>query len=785
MSIAARRMQRSGVADAVTLYKFGFEAGTNGSTVTTSVTAAGDRPWDAIGIGSGASLVYGTTHAMSGSFAARLDPGSSVSTVTRWSTSGSLSGAYRYYVWWDTNPTVDTTIAWFGSTTSAKVASIVISSAGNIRVYGTPVASAYSTSAGALPLGVWVRVELAYQVDPTTSTNGKVRLGTYLGDSTTAIADSGWVTTDLGTAGTTYVRVGKYDSGANTTAHWLDAITFANGATSLLGPEGVASNQVPVANAGTNQTVATSTTVTLDGSGSADVDGTIASYAWTQTSGASVTLSSASAESPTFTAPSTADTLIFSLIVTDNDGALSSADTVTITVSDGASSYDWSDTNLPWAYSSTSEFTTDWPSSVTIVDIQTGSSDFYTNLVNTVNAASGRVVIRLGAGVYHLNSFRLYGSSGSPTYSFGFYNSRLQGFLGQGPDKTFVQMDANSMTQDQLDALAVMTTASYAPNQMGFCRFDGSDPASPVLLAGLTFRAADQQNLTAVASDVPAVVPQPAPHNGVILYQNAYAQVSYVRFQAAGRAVTSSPPFEHANIGSQYGTISFKKCEFDGRRSPDLDAAQPRRCGPIMANNETSHTMTDCWVHHSNISRYAANDQNRDTGGPYMLIRCKLEQISNTQNVDPALNGGVSLNGYSNPCCLGWETVNSPITLTDCIISQDDPYTDKYSVAQHLGFTTVGSTRGTNGPQGGRLTVTGGIFYNTAWPQLNGFLCIRALGNTYWVIDGYATTMMIYDSSGTRKSPYVYSGTWPPTAAQLTAVGVTPETHYLIRNTTS
>jgi hypothetical protein len=93
-------------------------------------------------------------------------------------------------------------------------------------------------------------------------------------------------------------------------------------------------NTAPVANAGTAQTVNSGFTVTLNGSGSSDADGTIASYAWTQTAGTAVTLSSASAVQPTFTAPTVlnATTLTFSLVVTDDDGAASAASTVNVTV---------------------------------------------------------------------------------------------------------------------------------------------------------------------------------------------------------------------------------------------------------------------------------------------------------------------------------------------------------------------------------------------------------------------------------------------------------------------
>lgn len=92
-------------------------------------------------------------------------------------------------------------------------------------------------------------------------------------------------------------------------------------------------NQPPIANAGTDQTVNENTTVTLNGTGSSDPDGSIASYQWTQTAGPVVTLTNADTATATFTAPAvTADTnLMFSLVVTDNQGATASA-SVTITV---------------------------------------------------------------------------------------------------------------------------------------------------------------------------------------------------------------------------------------------------------------------------------------------------------------------------------------------------------------------------------------------------------------------------------------------------------------------
>jgi len=88
-------------------------------------------------------------------------------------------------------------------------------------------------------------------------------------------------------------------------------------------------NQPPTANAGPDQTVTiaagqNSIAVTLNGSGSADPDGTIATYNWTGNP------DPANTANPTVTLG--AGTYTFTLVVTDNAGASSAPDTVQITV---------------------------------------------------------------------------------------------------------------------------------------------------------------------------------------------------------------------------------------------------------------------------------------------------------------------------------------------------------------------------------------------------------------------------------------------------------------------
>jgi len=89
----------------------------------------------------------------------------------------------------------------------------------------------------------------------------------------------------------------------------------------------------PTADAGPDQMIAEGgATVTLDGGGSFDPDGTITAYLWVQTDGPDVILSDVTAVDPTFTAPDQGPaTLTFELTVTDNDG-LTDSDTCLVVV---------------------------------------------------------------------------------------------------------------------------------------------------------------------------------------------------------------------------------------------------------------------------------------------------------------------------------------------------------------------------------------------------------------------------------------------------------------------
>jgi len=97
-----------------------------------------------------------------------------------------------------------------------------------------------------------------------------------------------------------------------------------------------AQNQPPIANAGAARTITLpASTSSLDGSASLDQDGTINTYAWSQVSGPSTAVIESATTASTNISGLTQGEYIFSLQVTDNDGAKGS-DSVTVTVNAAA-----------------------------------------------------------------------------------------------------------------------------------------------------------------------------------------------------------------------------------------------------------------------------------------------------------------------------------------------------------------------------------------------------------------------------------------------------------------
>lgn len=292
------------------------------------VGVADEDPFNAADAGffnkSGTWLYETTSPAQGSAFIDVVNPGTTTSAITYVHAAGLIST--RYYdicLKVAALPTAETMVLQIRASGNNR-AQVTIMPDGSIRMKNGTTAVGTSAPAGTVVAGEWFRVkwgitgstqELRIYTDPTPAN----LFGSAV-DHTIGPANYSQGTWDQ-------FRFGVMTSEALTLR--VDRLVIDDSTWPTSGGGG---NITPTANAGPDQdSVIGGTTVTLDGTGSSDPDGTIVEYAWTQTAGPTVTLSSQLVAQPTFVAPTTAGSATFQLRVKDNNSAQSTADTVTIT----------------------------------------------------------------------------------------------------------------------------------------------------------------------------------------------------------------------------------------------------------------------------------------------------------------------------------------------------------------------------------------------------------------------------------------------------------------------
>ena len=172
----------------------------------------------------------------------------------------------------------------------------------------------------------------------TLPTNSVALNGSGSSDPDGTISSYGWrqisgpSTATLSATNTVNVTVGNLQAGVyvfRLTVRDNDNATDTDDVTVTVN---AAPNQGPIANAGANRTITLPTnSASLNGSGSSDPDGTIASYGWRQVSGPSTATLSATNTASVTVSNLQAGEYVFRLTVRDNDNA-TDTDDVTVTV---------------------------------------------------------------------------------------------------------------------------------------------------------------------------------------------------------------------------------------------------------------------------------------------------------------------------------------------------------------------------------------------------------------------------------------------------------------------
>ncbi|MCB9423217.1 MAG: hypothetical protein H6667_25700 [Ardenticatenaceae bacterium] len=161
-------------------------------------------------------------------------------------------------------------------------------------------------------------------VGGTYDATGGYLVGADLYVDNIRLLSSGTINDDVVTAVAQHVTFENTSDAPDTTTRGLTVSAQASDSTTGSATANIditAVNDAPVSSAGPDQYVATNNVVTLNATGSTDVEGdTPLTYLWAQTGGTAVTLSDDTAAMPTFTAPAAPSLLTFTLTATDSQG---------------------------------------------------------------------------------------------------------------------------------------------------------------------------------------------------------------------------------------------------------------------------------------------------------------------------------------------------------------------------------------------------------------------------------------------------------------------------------
>lgn len=213
----------------MTIYTNSFEGGTPAGAITPANSATGGTPFDAVASGA----IYQNTRAHTGTISAGFSSAAG-SPYVSWYPTSPTSFAARSYMWFDTaNNTGEFNLIGVYEANGNSVLIFRLSAGNILRAYKNiaPTANIWAPTT-AMPTAKWVRCELLFEQGTTTS-NGRARVAIFDNNSTTAIADSGWVTGlnfGVGTNNPAHVRFGKGAPNSPVTGVAMDDLVVRSGA---------------------------------------------------------------------------------------------------------------------------------------------------------------------------------------------------------------------------------------------------------------------------------------------------------------------------------------------------------------------------------------------------------------------------------------------------------------------------------------------------------------------------------------------------------------------------
>lgn len=200
------------------------------------------------------TVLFSNTQKKFGSNAYLVNAAAGADSYFYWrNTTGDTSASLRAYVYFTAFPTGAQLSLLQLRTSVGAIANIGITTSGNLYVTESGFAT-LATSASAISLNTWYRLELSAIVG-TTTTNGTVQAGVYVGDSTSpTVLSYSNAARNTGTVNIIEMRFGKLTQATAAIGNtYFDNIAADLGSSSLLGP-----SVAPTVTTGSSSSITTS-----------------------------------------------------------------------------------------------------------------------------------------------------------------------------------------------------------------------------------------------------------------------------------------------------------------------------------------------------------------------------------------------------------------------------------------------------------------------------------------------------------------------------------------------
>lgn len=382
----------------------------------------------------------------------------------------------------------------------------------------------------------------------------------------------------------------------------------------------------------------------------------------------------------------------------------------------------WSESVRPWALQPGESVDDNRPLDVLVVDYDDYSQGRTRSLKQTLvairAAATEPYNVRLPEGTFHFTDFSFAEGRGvGRCYQDVSSTKYFSGLIGAGADKTFIVVDPEIMTSQQLTGVS---SGTPSPISMPVIyTSNGENTGKPTFFSGITFRGNLQQQISLNGLSGTA----PAPYSGLeIVRAKSGSFVQFCRFEGFGFAAKNSPPYEAGTVGSLRANWTMKRCEIDGRIAASIDPSRPVASGGVMVNYENKFSIIDTWLHHTRRSGFAMHGHDTIEGGNlndpgvYHCENLQTDNICNTPDswagsslgfspsnveelrrtftyIKPRFTAYPSVNGYAH-ITVGTTNGNSiaeQIIVTDPVIGNSD-----FNKCLYFNFVRVPNSRGTS-----------------------------------------------------------------------------------------